>query len=438
DELQDLNEEDEIHPAIREITEYYEFAKLADKGEKVKAGEKAKEYRENYSGQYSKKASHLEKTGERYKRNRQSIGLLCPLTGSEAELGEKIHNSVLMAVKRYNASSDKKIDLVVRDTKGDPVETGHHTRELLTQHHVAGIIGPVMSSTSAVTAAMLTNYPNVLMITPTATDYGIGSYGSNIFQLNVTLESLGASIADYAVKNLNIKEFAVISPESDYGEKLFKSFSEKVEQLGGKILETQVYTSGKNDFKEEFREIRIAAFQENEVDMDMKKQLEALDKESLQTLEDSTAEIGGLFLPVPADDIVKLAPQTFFHKVEAQLLGTNSWHNTKVIMDGKKYVNGAFFSAGFKYKESNSKWKACRSLYETKFGKDPGGGIEIPLSYDAAVLVLKALRKRNPIKYLANIEDYDATAGFITFNKNGINIRSSIYKIADRDFVKIK
>ena len=91
------------------------------------------------------------------------------------------------------------------------------------------------------------------MITPTATDDGIAALGPNIFQMNIPLGVLGSKIAKYAMDNLNIHDFAIISPSSEYGATLSKVFRDEVEKKGGEIVNEQVFDEGTHDFNDSLK-----------------------------------------------------------------------------------------------------------------------------------------------------------------------------------------
>ena len=70
------------------------------------------------------------------------IGLLVPLTGKDAEIGQSIVKSTRMAVNKINNSI---IEIFPKDTKSDPTSTLESAKEL-SALGVKIIIGPVFNT----------------------------------------------------------------------------------------------------------------------------------------------------------------------------------------------------------------------------------------------------------------------------------------------------
>ncbi len=374
------------------------------------------------------------------------IGLLAPITGDNADLGKLVEQAARLAVDNYNSKAVKRIELVVMDTKGEMVETAVKTIELIEKHQVSMIIGPVLSSTATVAASIAMNRNDVVIITPTATDDGIAGLGQNIFQMNVTMGILGKKIAQYAVSNLNIHEFAVLAPMNRYGDILTQCFTTEVEKLGAKILAKEYYDEEANDFRPQYDAIREKLaerkweamkvdnpeFGESNKDADFK----------ANYLKDSTIAVGGLFIPAEIDDAAKLASQTYFHRVRTQLLGANGWHNNSTILDGKQYVQNAIFSTNLKGEGLNEKFEIFSNLFKQKFDQMPDRAAA-PLTYDATNLLISTLEGSRTVSdvvtKLSSVSGFSGVAGLVTFtNNSGANGEAAIMKISGKKFIKVK
>jgi branched-chain amino acid transport system substrate-binding protein len=159
---------------------------------------------------------------------------------------------------------------------------------------------------------------------------------------------------------------------------------------------------------------------------------------------DSTLEVGGLFIPAEAEDVVMLAPQVYFHKIRTQMLGCTGWHAAKTVADGKRYVQNAILSTNLEAGGANERWAEFRSWYMERFRTEPGR--VAALGFDAATLMLKAVQETGDAsntkavaQWIAAVRDYSGASGRITFDQaSGANIEAAIVKISDKEFVRIQ
>jgi len=378
---------------------------------------------------------------EKTSRNKTiKVGVLAPLTEGNSDIGKYMVKGVQIAVESYNKNYIPSIDLIIYDTKGNLIETAKKMHELLEINKVDAIIGPALSSCATVAAAMMIQNPEVIMITPTATDDGIAELSHNVFQLNITAGVLSRSIARYAVDNLQIKEFAIITPLSEYGKTSTILFKEEVKRLGAKIVAEESFEEGTSDFKIQFESLRKklaeAQWKKTGVENSMKSKDKAL------YLTDSTIDIGGLFIPAESEDVVKIAAQVYFYRIRSQLLGSNGWRSNTTIMDGKQYVNNALFSDSYEINSQDQKWLNFSQLYKNRFN-EAADKIISPLGYDAAGVLCSIFIKSRENKSLAdelrNISGYNGVTGIISFNNGqGVNTEVEILKISGKKFVKVQ
>jgi ABC-type branched-subunit amino acid transport system substrate-binding protein len=439
----------ELHPRIMEIVRYNQVRKLHAEGRTLDAERAASEFARDYpQSPYRSEVKDVAARSKALQKAQISIGLLVPVSGYDADIGRRIVEGVQFAVDAYNREGSPRIDLVIQDTKSSMVETVRATRELIARYQVPVIIGPVLSENTVVAASMVLD-KEVVLISPTATADGIAELGPNIFQLNVTMGTLGRRLAGYAMENLNIREFAVVSPLSEYGRILSEGFKEEVLRRGGTILIEDFFDEGANDFRPQFESMRVKL-------LDRRREQERLEveaagetyhrshrKDSL-CLADSALPIGGLFLPAEADDVVMLAPQVFFYKIRTQMLGATGWHNPKTILDGKQYVNNAIIVTNFETDMHNKAWQEFSKAYHRRYNHEPDR--VSALGYDAAQLVCGVLAThggdvsaRRIIESLHAIQNHAGVSGTISFDPSrGINREAAIVKISDRKFIRVE
>jgi len=366
----------------------------------------------------------------------KTIGLLLPLTGEFSELGLSTLNTVKIILSEHEAATGEKIAIKVYDTEGSAVKTAIRTRELL-KDNISMVIGPVMSNTATVAAAILSQYPDrCVMITPTATDDGIASLGRNIFQINLTQKALAEKIAAYAVEDLRINKFTVLAPLNEYGKIMADYFSSAVKGLGATVEFTEYFSPDASDHRKQFSAIR-------DYYADLKFGAAGESAEKMRYKSDSTIVLGGLFLPVSQpESAIQLAAQIPFHKIRAQILGASVWDNQKVINDGKTTVQNICFSAGQKIDTESESFKKFIQNYRAMHGAEPNL-VVAPLVADAVRLMLKAYsQSASPAdlsKNLLSISGYQGLSSEISFrNSIGVNTGAVVMKISGQKSVRVK
>jgi ABC-type branched-subunit amino acid transport system substrate-binding protein len=345
-----------------------------------------------------------------------------------------------------NGQFGRLIKPVIYDTKGSMMENARRTKDLINVDKVPMILGPVLSQDAIVSASM-TMGKNTLMLSPTATEDGIADLGENIFQMNVSIGTLGRKIAAYAMDNLNMKEFAILAPQTEYGTALAKSFKDELKKKNINVIAEEYFEEGGNHFSAQFAQLRHVLLLKHfekiaaEKGLAVKKKITRADSIKYA---DSTLSVGGLFIPAEADDVVMLAPQVAFNRIRTQILGSNGWQSKKVIQDGSTYVQGAMISATIEPDQNSKQWIDFKKSFKTRFGYEADR--VAALGYDAANLIVKAVKESggdNSEKIadaLYKVHGYQGLSGIISFDRSnsGSNTESAILKVTANGFVRVQ
>ncbi len=107
------------------------------------------------------------------------------------------------------------VSLVIRDSKGDPLEAEKAVEELVTKEKVIAIIGPLLTITvdKAARKAQQLKVP-LLTLSQKEPLYGKGEF---VFQNSLTPSDQIQALVTYAIKELELRTFAVFYPNSPYG-----------------------------------------------------------------------------------------------------------------------------------------------------------------------------------------------------------------------------
>ena len=372
-----------------------------------------------------------------------TVLVLAPLSGDFAEFGAAAVQGALLAYEQSGLKD--KVNIRFQDTHADAAVALMRTQRAVNQDSVIAIIGPIMSAPATAVAAWLgANFQHVPMLTPTATDGGIAKLGPNIFQVNITMDILAQTIADFAIKCLDIREFGIMSPLGDFGTAMSETFTRAVERRGGSIIAFRNYEEGRPDYKTEFNLLRDVRFNQENRRRNIAKGvtdpnvLNQRDRKAY--LSDADAEFPGLFIPAtnPAD-AGAMVSQAAFHKVTGTYLGTSGWYGRELMIQGKRLVDGSFFSVpGIDMNKGNSAYTTFAKDFKDRWGVEPGEDKVSGLSYDAANVIFTSL---NAIKgtdddmthFINATKDFKGIYGEIKFRR-GANSNTRVVTVEKGKF----
>ena len=364
-----------------------------------------------------------------------TVLVLAPLSGDFAEFGAAAIQGVILAHEQ--AGLEGKVNIRVADTRADASQALLRTQQAVNQDSVIAVIGPIMSAPAATVGAWLgSNFQNIPMLTPTATDDGIAKMGPNIFQVNITMDNLAQSIADFAVKCLNINEFAVLSPLGDYGASMSQSFTRAVERRGGNVVAFRNYEEGRPDYKTEFDLLRDVRYKQLNRRRNIARGAADLDavnaKERKSYMADSTFNIPGVFIPATnPTDAGSMVSQAAFNKISGTFLGASGWYGRDLFVQGKRLVDSSYFSVpALDMGGDNEALKKFSDAFKERWGDEPGEDKVSGLSYDAANIVFTTLAKKpnSLTNAINNASTFKGVYGEIKF-KRGANTNTKIVTV---------
>ena len=263
------------------------------------------------------------------------IGVLAPISGRYSVYGEAFLDGARLALANYNSSQLTRFELVVGDTKGDPVSAALATRQLIEEYGVSSLLGAVLTN-STIAAAVEANASQVPMLSPAATAENIHTIGPWIFQNNITSEAQVLALARLAIFQLLHSRFAVLYPKQGNGMELARVFAETVNELGGEIVANLAYDVGMTDFSEGLGQIR-----------------------------DAQPEV--LFLPGEVDQLELIIPQLAYHDIYGQVLGNEAWNSRRLARRGGKRIEGAIFPSDVLLKRDRALYREFLRLHEGRY-----------------------------------------------------------------------
>lgn len=337
------------------------------------------------------------------------IGGLLEMTGGSASFGISSKNAIDLALKKVNEKGvlgGKKLALVVADNKSEASEATNGMQKLISQDKVVAVIGPNLSS-AAIAAGTINNASKVASITPMGTnpdvtvdpktkktrEYSFRTCFIDPFQ--------GTVMANYAVKELNVKRAAIlVDNTSDYAKGLSQFFKENFVKLGGAVVAEEAYLQKDTDFKATLTKIKAAS-------------------------------PDFIYIPGYYQEVGLIVKQAREMGINVIMAGGDGWDSAKLPeIAGKEALNNTMFSSLYSPDDASDLNKAFVAEYKKAYNANPD--VFAALAYDSALLVVKAIedaQSAEPAKIaaaMAKISGFKGVSGEVTFNEQHNPIKSAV------------
>lgn len=379
---------------------------------------------------------------QQFKAQPVRVGVVLPLTGYYRQEGLGILRGMKFAQSQQDNDSAVPIQLVVRDSRSDIIQAINEARRLISRHHVRVLVGELESTLTA-GVGVLSSHHDVPLLAPAATAPGLTTVGHLVFQLNSDLERKGEALAEYAIQELGMKTFATLAPADDYGQQMVASFTDKVDELGGRIVAQAWYYGDPEDLSRQFEIIREAAFHYDSTDVEKMLEEARQDDEDFERRDIPVLSIDGMFMPVYTEDLQYVAPQFALYNIRAQVLGGEYWDDLEVLQTPQvqRYINGAIFVSDYFPDEQSSAFRDFRVDFRLKMGTTPERWAVF--GYDAlrvvrAVLGSGAATGRQIVDGISGLDNFEGIKGKISFKGGRVNREVNFLQFIGDRIIKLK
>jgi branched-chain amino acid transport system substrate-binding protein len=148
------------------------------------------------------------------------IGWLAALTGASSAPGIGFNRGVVFATDQINAAGGvkgRKIEIVTRDTQGDPTKAVNATQDLISRAKVHAIWGPTNSGEALATTPIMAR-AKMPCIHPCVVDSLIDTVKyPTAFRLAPSNGQWDDAVRGYVMRQLGVKEVAVFGDTTGYG-----------------------------------------------------------------------------------------------------------------------------------------------------------------------------------------------------------------------------
>ncbi len=312
------------------------------------------------------------------------VGLLLPLTGPHARVGQSMLNAAQLAI--FEIAGDQFV-LIVRDTGGTPEGARRAARSAL-QAGASLILGPVFAG--SVEAAAAEARPRGVNILAFSNDASVA--GAGVFVMGLSPRSQIERVVNYASLQ-GLRRYAVLAPESPYGWAVIGAMQDVIEKNGVELNGIAVYDTDEDPSPQ----VRaLANYDQRQEDlMELREELESRnDEEAIQQLKElenvdtiGSPDFDAILLPVGGKNLMTIAPLLAYYDVdpdEVQFLGTAFWADSR--LGSEVTLQGGWFAA-----PPPAMWDEFKARYEATYGSQP---VKIAsLAYDAAALAAVLTRR---------------------------------------------
>jgi branched-chain amino acid transport system substrate-binding protein len=330
------------------------------------------------------------------KQKVMKLGVLAPLTGTNAEYGKGFQVGMQMAVDRINAAGGANgylFELVIRDSKGDQKESSDLARQFADDEEIYAILGDFTSGCCMANAPIV-DEAGIVQLSPTASNPDYAGLSPYCFGIMGRQDGEAPFYAKYILsKYLGLKSVGVIYINSDWGQSCFVNFKAEADRIGLNIAVAVNYVQDEKDFSSLITRLRSTP------------NIEAvciMDQGGVPLI---INQIRGAGWDIP---ITTLGPGTSQQILD--LCGKNA--------------EGLLLTSPFFFNEDDTELMAWKNEFVSKAGFEPT--IHPPCAFDTVNLIAEAVRAcgGNPVTRkairdsLATVQ-WNGVTGPIKFNPTG-------------------
>ena len=182
------------------------------------------------------------------------IGVIMPLTGPNAMIGQEEKRGIDMAIEKINATGGalkKKVELIIEDNRGDPTVIVSAAEKLITRDKVVALTGGYSSVESLALLAAMKKYEPVMVWQGGGAVKMDRMYGKErwLFLLHPRSPDYQRNIADFLITiQPQPKRIALAYEDTSYGVDHSKVAKEYLTPLGFDLVTFEPFKSGSLDY----------------------------------------------------------------------------------------------------------------------------------------------------------------------------------------------
>lgn len=354
-----------------------------------------------------------------------TIGVLLPLSGRSAAVGQRTLKAIQMGLGLHYGSSN--FQLAVVDTQGNPDKARRGVERLVREDNVVAILG-ALSSREAESASIKAGDLGVPLITLSQRS-GITELSPYVYRNALTPEMQIHHLVRTAMNQYGMKKFAILYPNDAYGVESANLFWDEVMARGGEVTAAQIYDPNSTDFRHVCQRLVGTFYIEARMDEYRAKQKEFSQKAKKRSSRENISPedilppvvtFDAIFIPDSAKNMGQISAFLSYVGVkDIHLLGMNLWNLPNLARRAGHFQNSLLFVDGFIQNSTESKNSRFVAEFKSLFREDPTM-MEIQ-AYESA-LVLRGLimngadSRREVTEELLDLQNFPGAVGPLTMS----------------------
>lgn len=338
----------------------------------------------------------------------QKIGVILPLTGKNAPVGQRMLATIRLGLGLLDPNPQFSISLM--DSQGNPDLAKTAVDKLIQEDHVIAILGGLGAKEAQVISKQTDFYE---------VPFFAFSQKSNLtdeseftYRNAVTPEMQMSQLADFAIFKRSLKKFAILYPNDFYGVEFSNQFWDQVLARGGQIVAVQSYDPKETDLnapiqkllhtfyvddrKEEYlsklKELKLKKSKLTAENKNKNKK-NSREKETEENLLSPIVDFDALFIP---DSSRALGQSIAFLKsndvFQMTFLGTNLWNTPDLVRKSGAHGKTIYFVDA----ESNTSDNSNTEFYKRYFSLHQEAPTLLEAQgYEAALLLRQLIQSGN-------------------------------------------
>lgn len=351
-----------------------------------------------------------------------NIGVILP-TFNENDpdfvIPRNLYYGMVLAADDFNErNSDKKVNLIFKNSAENTDSTAAVFSELAWTKKVDAVIGPLFSEPASRMAQLSEEY-QIPMLAPLANSDSLNMDYNYTFQMNPTFEIHGKKMARYAVQELGIETFSIITEPGTLGRNSALAFRQEAERLGANLsyyIEEDFASSG-YDFNS-----ATNVFTSDPALIDS---LNIIESDAVYA--PFTGEASPTMMNLLMNNLESMNSDVI-------ILGSEEWERANPTNYQRQFF-GIYYTQSFVENPDPSSANLFMENYETRFGTEPDRFSRI--GYDTADFLFRSLETAGNPDYLGramrNQSIYDGLAYRIFFDGERINQHVFIRSLSERN-----
>ena len=351
----------------------------------------------------------------------QTIGVVLPLTGKNAPVGQRALRGLQMGLGLHMPGSIFK--LAVMDSEGNPDSARRGVERLVREDSVIAIVGSLLSKTASAVAAKSDELgvPTIAL----SQKAGLTEIGNSVFRNSLTSEMQVQALVRTAIDDLGMKRFAILYPNDAYGVEFSNIFWDTVLARGGRITAVQAYSNKETDFRLVIQRLVGTYYGEarQEEFYSRLKELKSSDKKKsfreakAENILPPLVDFDAVFIPDGVKAMGQIAAMLSYNEVKnIKLLGTNLWNTKDTPRRGGNFANNLIFVDSLAPQHSNSRFL---TEYRSLFKEEPTL-IEVQ-AYDAGLILRQLIstgisHREELTKSLNDLRQFKGALGVLNMN----------------------